>query len=138
MHVNRLVPRTIRRRVSNRCSASPSKCTGGTENSLLRDRTRPSPGCRGHVLEVAAGEPWHVRELGSQVVGEPVDHAGSPALSGLTVHNRPTDRPVQAQQLGVDDAMRAQLRASNLGLESGQQVAVAGSLNPAAHAVPLA
>ncbi|MEV0289557.1 hypothetical protein AB0H36_35985 [Kribbella sp. NPDC050820] len=82
------------------------------DRSATSDRRR----ARGHASENAAGERPHGRELGAQVVGEPIDHAGSSALGGLPVHDRLTDRPVQAEHLGVDDAMRAQLRVADLGL----------------------
>jgi hypothetical protein len=50
----------------------------------------------------AAGQPFHLRELSQQVSCQPSDDPAAPALIILTLKNRPTDGPVQLDELGVD------------------------------------
>ena len=59
---------------------------------------RPSGGEGAHVLEVARRQPPHVREGIAQVVGQTVDHLGTPAFAVLAVQDRPANVPVQQHQ----------------------------------------
>lgn len=60
-----------------------------------------------------------------------------PAVGSLPVQDRRPDRPVQRQQLGVDDAVSADLGGTNLGLERRQELGVPGRIQVLPSAVPL-
>jgi len=48
-----------------------------------------------YVLEVAPGQPAHLRKRRTQVDGEPVDNSRAPALGLLTLDDLVADLPVQ-------------------------------------------
>lgn len=60
-----------------------------------------------------------------------------PALGSLPVQDRAPARPVQRQQLGVDDAVSADLGGTNLRLERRQELGVPGRIQVLPCAVPL-
>ena len=72
-------------------------------SSLLDDcvAVRPGEGEGPHVRQAARAESPRTRELALQVRREPLDHLRAPALLVPAIRERPTDRPVQAEQLGV-------------------------------------
>jgi hypothetical protein len=84
-------------------------------------------------VHVAAAQPPHVGELFTQVVRKTVDHPGAPALGSLLVEDGLTDSPVQDQQLGVHDPVRAQPCGANLILQRDQQLTVARGHGGCAH-----
>ena len=55
-----------------------------------------------HVEQVAARETGHLRELGSQVVREPVDDLGAPPFGRLAVEDHPAEVPVETDEFAVD------------------------------------
>src|SRR5665647_1706965 len=55
-----------------------------------------------HVVDVAARQSAHVRVSRPQVIREPVDDPGTPALGALPVQDGLADCPVQLDDLGVD------------------------------------
>lgn len=63
---------------------------------------RSTAGNGAHVVQVAAGKPPHLRELGPQVGSEAFDDLGAPPLGVLAVEVRTADVPVPHQQFGVD------------------------------------
>lgn len=63
-------------------------------NNLLHNYVvRPSISKGPHVLEVAGRKTLHVREGRTQVIGQPVNHLGAPALCLLPFQNVPTNLP---------------------------------------------
>ncbi len=77
---------------------------GNLANRLLANcGSGPCAGHLAHVLEVAPGQPSHLRERRTQVDGEPVDYSRAPALGLLTLEDFVADLPVHRQQLGIDD-----------------------------------
>jgi hypothetical protein len=67
----------------------------GLSNSLLDNLpVRPRLGKGAHIHEVGAGETFHLREGVAQVVGQPVDDLGAPALFGLPGQNIAADLPI--------------------------------------------
>jgi hypothetical protein len=62
----------------------------------------PGGGKLAHVVDVAARQPCHLRELGTEVGGETVDDLGAPTLVLLAREDLPADTPVELDQLLVD------------------------------------
>ncbi len=63
---------------------------------------RPRFGERSHILETARAKSLDARKLDLQVVRQPVDHPGAPALGSLPGQDVASDRPVEQNQLPAD------------------------------------
>ena len=86
---------------------------------------RPGVGKRAHVLQVARRKATHVREGSAQVVRQPVDHLGAPALGCLPRQDVAPDLPIQQQHLAVDRQRGALLRGVDAAFQFRQPVGVA-------------
>jgi len=72
-------------------------------NKLLHNRLLgPRLGERAHIFKVAQPEALDAREPGLEIMGQPVDDFGAPALGVLTGEDIATDRPVEQDELAVD------------------------------------
>lgn len=87
-------------------------------------RLRPALGERSHVLQVAGRKPLHLRKRRTQVFGEAVDDLRSVALLPLLFQNRPTDLPIQENQLAVDSEHGAHLPRLDAAFQLAQPSAV--------------
>ena len=95
-------------------------------SSLLHKfRTRPSLGKRTHVLEVARRKALHLRESRPQILRQPLDHLGAPALFRLPRQNVAANLPVQQNQLAIDRQRRTLLGGMDAVFQLGQPVGVA-------------
>ena len=75
----------------------------------------PGLGKGTHVFQVAWRESLHVRKRRAQVMRQPVDHLGTPALGALAYQNVLAHLPVQAHQLAVDGQRRTLLGTVDAG-----------------------
>jgi hypothetical protein len=99
---------------------------GQLSNSLLDNcGIRPSLGKGAHIHQVGARKPLHVRESGAQIMRQPLDHLGPPALLGLPFQNIAPNLPVKQHQLAVYRQRRALLGGVDTGLQLRQPVGVA-------------
>jgi hypothetical protein len=65
-------------------------------NSLLDNFSiGPDSGKCAHVHQVDARKPLHIRERGTQIVPQPRNHLGTPALFGLSLQDVVPDLPVK-------------------------------------------
>lgn len=81
--------------------------------------------CKGlHVAEVARGDPLHLRELSTEVVGQSLDNFGSPAVLTLGASDLFPDSPVKQHQFLEGDRC-AQLGCSNSCYEQRKKILVA-------------
>ena len=87
----------------------------------LRPRLGKSP----HVFEVARRKPLHLWEGGAQVVRQPLDDPGAPALRRLPGQDVPPDLPVEQHQFPVDRQRSALTGGVDALLELGQPSGVA-------------
>ena len=100
--------------------------TPGQLSNRLLDNLCLRPGGRHlpHVVQVAAREPGHLRELDSKVLSQPIDDLRSPPVDGLTVQDGVPDRPVQPEQLGVDQAVGLDLCGTDPPFERDKDLGV--------------
>ena len=73
-----------------------------------------------HVVDVAARQSPHIRVRRAQVIRQPVDNPGTPALGVLPVQDGLADGPVELDELGVDHPRSGPLRRPDLGLQLSQ------------------
>jgi hypothetical protein len=121
------VPLSVRpgvERVHEHEEVCPGKLCSGLLHKLLN--VRPALGDRAHVVQVASRQATHVRELAAQVVSEPIDHLGAPAVFGLALKDRSADAPVELEQFGVCHSSGSNPRGPDVGFEFRQQLRVTG------------
>jgi len=96
-----------------------------TSSLLANSKFWPSLGKNLHILEIGAGKPLHLRKSRPQVIGQPSDDFGSPALLGLPGQNVPSDMPVEHDQFLVHRQHGTLLGVLNALLKFCQPISVA-------------
>lgn len=86
----------------------------------------PFGGEAAHVLQVRRREPPHVRELGSEVAGEPVQDLAAPRCGGLPFEDGAPDPPVELDHGRVHDPLCVVLGGTDLVFERSEGRAVSG------------
>jgi hypothetical protein len=77
-----------------------------------------------HVFQVPGREAFHAGEFPSEVVGEPIDDLGTPAMLFLPSQDVPADLPVEEDELAVNRDRSLELRRPDSLLELAQELLV--------------
>jgi hypothetical protein len=86
----------------------------------------PGIGEAAHMVEVGAREAGHLREVATEIRGQPVDDLGAPALQALALENLVPDLPVQLDELAVDRERGTRARGRDPGLDLGKECRIVG------------
>ena len=89
-------------------------------------RLWPGFGQTSHIFEVAGTEAFDAGEFNPQIVGQPFDDPGAPALGSLPDEDLAPDGPVEKDQFPADSECGAGLGGVDAPLEIGQKVRIAG------------